>query len=265
VAAGQLDALDDHNRRLVAGVLVCDRVGWLAGRGLEVLVGLDGAPAITSALTAPNATLRRRARHWAAIRDVDARAVYLGRLRRDPFDALGLIALAEIGDPADHAVLLRALAEPRSRVRAAALKAVARFDMPAAQAAAMDDLAAGRSGRVGRAGVVVLRAASLADADLSRLEHVALDADRPAGQRLRALVLLRPARWRHLVTVLQARRTAEPPLLRVLDEELRAWIAKSSRISRGPDAGLRAIVGPLLNTLDEAPRRSIEFVLRTAA
>jgi hypothetical protein len=265
VAAGQLDALDDRNRRAVASVLAHDRVGWLAGRGLEVLVELDGPPAIASALTAPNATLRRRARDWAAIRDVDARGVYLDRLQRDPSDALGLIALAEIGDRADHDALLRALDDPRSRVRAAALKAVARFNLPAAQAAAMNDLAAGRSGRVGRAAATVLRVASLGDADLSRLEQVALDAGRAPGQRLRALALLRPARWRHLVAVMEGRRTAPPPLLRVLDQELREWIAKSSHISRGPDAGLRPTVEALLPTLDEASRRSIEFVLRTAA
>jgi HEAT repeat protein len=228
-------------------------------------VELDGAPAIASALAAPNATLRRRARDWAAIRDVDPRVVHLDRLQRDPSDALGLVALAEIGDSADHDGLLRALDDPRSRVRAAALKAVARFDLPAAQAAAMDDLAEGRSGRVGRAAMVVLRAASLGDADLGRLERIARDADRPAGHRLRALALLRPARWRHLVAVMEGRRTAAPPLLRVLDDELREWIAKSSHISHGPDAGLRATLDALAPTVDEASRRSMQFVLRTAA
>jgi hypothetical protein len=65
--------------------------------------------------------------------------------------------------------------------------------------------------------------------------------------------------------VLQARRTAEPPLLRVLDEELRAWIAKSSHSSRGPDVELRATVDALVPTLEAASRRSIDFVLRRAA
>ncbi len=100
--------------------------------------------------------------------------------------------------------------------------------------------------------------------DLSRLEQVALDTERPAGQRLRALALLRPAPWRHLVAVLQARGTADPPLLRALDEELRIWIAKSSHISRSPDVALRSTVDALLPTADEAAQRAISFVFRTA-
>jgi hypothetical protein len=64
---------------------------------------------------------------------------------------------------------------------------------------------------------------------------------------------------------MEARRTAASPLLRVLDGELGAWIAKSSRIARGPENALRVTVEALLRTVDEASRRSTELVLQTAA
>lgn len=262
-AAGLLPDLDDESRRTIASTLVGDRVGWLAGRGLEVMIELDGEPAIRAALTSPNATLRRRAREWAAIRGVDARSVYLDLLHRDPADALALIALAEIGDSADEWLLPEALDDDRARVRAAALKAVARLNAAAAREAAVEELVTGRSGRGMRAAAFVLRAASLSEHDLQRLEDVGLDAQRPAGQRLRALALLRPSRWRHLAAVLQARRTAPPPLRDVLDEELRMWTAKSSHIARGPDECRRETIVALLPDLDPAARRTIDFVLRT--
>jgi hypothetical protein len=149
-------------------------------------------------------------------------------------------------------------------VRAAALKAVSRLDPPAAKAAALGELVAGSSGRVGRAASVVLRAATLGDADFSVLERIARETESPVGQRLRALALLRRARWRHLVVVMQTRRTAQPPLLDVLDQELRAWIAASATVSRGPLEEHRRLVEQMLPELDESRRRSIEFVLRTA-
>jgi hypothetical protein len=265
VAASALPALGERDRRRLAETLLGDRIGWLAGRGLDALVALDGAPVIPAALIAPSASLRRRARGWAAVRGLDARAVYLARLRHDPADALALVALAEIGHAADDAVVVGALEDPRSAVRVAALKAVARRDPAAAKAAALAELDGGREGRVvGRAAALVLRAAALRDDDLARLEAIALDAGRPAGARLRALALLRPARWRHLAAALQARAVAEEPLRGVLDDELRTWIADSSRVARGPDAPRREAIEALLPGLDETPRRSIAFVLRTA-
>jgi hypothetical protein len=223
-----------------------------------------GLRAIRSALTAPNATLRRRAREWAAIRDVDARSVYVERLRAAPSDALALVGLAEVGDRADRDVLVHALGDSRLGVRAAVLKAVARFDMAAAKSAAMDELAAGRSGPVGRAAAGVLSGVALGEADLNRLEEIAVDDRRPAGQRRRALALLRPARWRHLAVVMEARPGADLSLLHALDQELRVWINTSGHVSRGPDAGLRSRLHALLPTLDSAYRREIDFVLRTS-
>jgi hypothetical protein len=259
-----LPTLAEEQRRAVANVLLGDPVGWLAGHGLDAMVELDGAPAIRAALTARSATLRRRARDWARVRGVDARAVYRTRLDRDPADMLALVGLAEIGHRADITVLLDALADPRARVRAAALKAVAALDEPAAREAAMDELVAGRSGRAGRAAAAVLRDAALRNRDLARLESVVRDVDRPAGQRMRALVLLRPARWRHLAALLGMRRAADPSLDDALDAEIRTWLATSARISRAPDEHSRDAIDAALPDLEPALRQRIAFVLRTA-
>jgi hypothetical protein len=267
IAAAQLDVLPEADRRLVAETLLGDHVGGLAARALEVLVTLDGPAVIVPALTAPSPALRRNARGWAAVRGIDARARYLARLAGDPGDAPALIGLAEIGDPADHDLLRRVLAEdPRARVHAAALRAVARFDRAVALATALEDVGAGRAGRVGRAATAVIREqAGLSDSTAAALERLVLDADRGDGQRLRALVLLRPARWRQLVTLLRARRDAVLPLRAAIDTELDRWLDRSGHLVRGPDPAARQALGALLDGLPPNPRRRLEWILSTTA
>ena len=261
-AAGILPELPAEDRRAIARQLVADRVGWLAGRGLDALVELDGEAAIRSALTATSVTLRRRARDWASVRGVDARAVYIARLGRDPADSLALTALAEIGDARDEDVLLDALRDQRGPVRAAALRAVARLNPSAAKEAALDEIVAGTSGRAGRAAATALRGLVLADGDLRRIEGVALDPARPDGHRVRALALLRSARWRHLSALLQVVATASPPLHHRLQHELGLWVRHHRHLSRAPAEPQRAIITSLLGHLDPAHRRSLEFILR---
>ena len=88
VAAQALAGLAGQPRRALAEVLVRDRVGWIAVPALAVLVELDGADAIRPALVARTAALRRAARDWASIREVDARAVYIERVAARPDDAV---------------------------------------------------------------------------------------------------------------------------------------------------------------------------------
>lgn len=263
LAAHQLGELAPGPQHELADVLVGDPVGWIAGLGLQVLVETDGTDAITDALTAPNATLRRRARSWAHVRGVDARAVYLARLEQDPVDELALVALAEISAPEDVDVLTAAAADRRTRVRAAALRALGRLDPPAARELAIKEFVSGGSGRVARAASAVLRSASLSTTDVRRLAEVAEDEQRPTGLRLRALSLLRPSRWQHLATVMRCRDAAGPSFKHALDDELRDWITSSARISRGPDPDVRATITALLPGLSDPVRNSIEFTLRT--
>jgi hypothetical protein len=91
---------------------------------------------------------------------------------------------------------------------------------------------------------------------------IALDTERPPGQRLRALSLVRSSRWVHLATLLQARKQHE--LRARLDGELATWIAHSGRIGRAPAPEIRQQIEERLPELDPAQRRQIEFVLRTA-
>ena len=129
VAARALERLPPHDRRMLAEALIDDRVGRIAARALAALVGLDGAAPIREALTAPSATLRRAARDWARLHGIDARAV-----ARERGDA---IALAELADPRDEALIRAMLDDPRARVRAAGLRGLARIDRPAARRAAV--------------------------------------------------------------------------------------------------------------------------------
>jgi hypothetical protein len=172
--------------------------------------------------------------------------------------------VAEIGDPADRALLVAALDDPRARVRAAALRATARLAPAAARAAALVALEAGRGGREGCAATAVLRAAAPSGADLARLEAVALGVERPDGLRLRALALMRPAHWPHLAALLRMRRAAPPALRAGLDRDLALWLASSGHVRRGPDERSRATIRAHLDDLGARERQALEFVLRTA-
>lgn len=263
VAATALDAVPAEQQRVLASVLVADSVGSVATPALAVLVGLDGAAAIERALTGPSAAVRR-ARDWAALRGVDARAVYLAQLRESPRDRVAATALAEIGDAQDASLFHEMLGDERPRIRAAGLRALARVDQATARTAAVDALRAGASGRVMRAAADVLRQGSLSGAELEAVVAIALDQCRDAGQRLRAVALLRRIRWQHIAVLLEARAAAgDEAFLARLDREVAAWIEASRRTGRGPDTALRERIERLLDTLRPDFRREIEFVLRT--
>ena len=264
VAGSALPGLEPSARRRVARILVEDPVGSVAAPALGVLVALEGAAAIEPALTGRSAGARRAARDWAAVHGVDARAVYLRRLARDARDAIGLTALAEIGSADDAPVFRGMLADPRVRIRAAGLRALARVDEPAGRDAALAALRGGEGGRMLWAAADVLRSRSPSPAEIAALEPIALDRARPAGQRLRALSLLRPSRWVHLAALLDVRSdAADEALLARLEQEINAWIAGSGRIGRAPPHELRQRIESRLPMLGTAQQRSIDWVLRT--
>jgi hypothetical protein len=261
LAGRRLGRLPADERRAIAEVMIDDPVGWVARQALECLVALDGAAAISRALTARGATLRRAARDWAAIRDVDARGVYLERVDRQPRDAIALTALCELADPRDADRFREALGDPRTRIRAGALRALGRVDRPAARAAAMRALESDASGRVQRTAADVLRDGGLSTDETRRLQRVALDGAVAPGLRFRALALLRPERWTQLAVLLERR--AEEPEHELLDDELRRWLHASVHMGRGPEPALRDRVTRLLPALDEQSRTRIEFIFRT--
>jgi len=260
VAASALSDLSAQQQRTLARVLVYDSIGSVATTALAALVRLDGAAAIEQALTGPSAAARRAARDWAAVRGVDARAVYLTRLGEQPRDRIALTALAEIGDAQDADLFRELLADERPRIRAAGLRALARVDQATARAAAVDALRTGASGRVVTAATDVLREGSLGGAELEAVVTIALDRSRPSSHRFRT----RRNRWHHLAVVLEARAAeGDGDVRALLDHAVLAWIAASRRIGRGPDPAIRGRVERLLDTLGAERRREIDFVLRT--
>jgi len=155
--------LAGEDQRRLSQILIEDRIGWVAVRALAVLVEMDGADAVLAARTARTAALRRAARDWAAIRGIDARSVYLARLRTSPDDAQALVALAEMSDLIDAELFRAMLNDPRARIRAAGLRSLARVDRAGGRSAAIKALDAGQTGRVasGRRGGAARRRAEL--------------------------------------------------------------------------------------------------------
>ena len=263
VAAGALAGLPAGERRALARVLVQDPVGWVAVPALAALVELDGAAPILPALTARTAALRRAARDWAAVRDVDARAVYLACLGAAPQDAVALVALAEICDARDADLFVEMLADARSRVRAAGLRGLGRVDREAGRSAAIDAIEAGATGKVGRAAADVLRGGALTSSEAQVLSRVALDVSRPPARRFSALSLLRRARWLQLAVLLECHAQAtDDGVRRRLRAEIDGW--SGARTTRGPAEDLRRRIERLLPSVDAETRRWIEFVLRTS-
>lgn len=187
VAADALPGLPAEWKRRVAERLVRDPVGWIAAQALAVLVELDGTDAIVSALTARTAALRRAARDWASIKGVDARLIYLDRLKDQAQDAVALIALAEMADARDTDLFAGMLDDPRSRVRAAGLRALARVDRSTGRRAAIEVLDAGATGRVTWAAAQVLRVGVPSSAENVVLARVALDSSRAHRKNARGL------------------------------------------------------------------------------
>lgn len=264
VAADALPGLSAEWKRRLAERLVTDPVGWIAVQALAVLIEIDGAEAVVPALTARTAALRRAARDWASIKGVDARSIYLGRLEERPNDAVALIALAEMADAQDADLFVEMLDDPRSRVRAAGLRALARVDRPTGRRAAIEALETGAAGRVMWAAAQVLGDGVPSNAENAVLARVALDPSQSAGQRFRALSLLRPSRWLHLAVLLEAHeQEKDEGARRRLRAEIMGW--SGTRITRAPNPEIRARIDRLLPMVDAEKRRWIEFVLRTSA
>lgn len=165
LAADVVAGLPADDQRALAQVLVGDPLGRVAVPALAALVQLDGVDAIGPALLAPAAAVRRAARDWASIKGVDARAVYIERLTALPRDAIALVAVTELADPRDAGRFRRMLDDPRSRVRSAGLRGLARVDPAAGRSAAIRALDRGATGRVTWAAVAVCDAAIRAHLD----------------------------------------------------------------------------------------------------
>ena len=266
LVARALPELPPERRREAATALLSDPFGKLAARALDVLVELDGAEPIPAALVAPAATLRHRARDWAAVHGVDARAVYLARLRRDPADAVALVALAETADARDLDTIRRAAGDPRGYVRAVALRALAALDQGAGRAAAVEALLNDTSGRVTRAAAQVLRATPPFEADAAARRGGARPAARPAAaaardRRAAALALAAPrggsggAPGGGRPVSCAPRSTGSSP----------RGCGARPRSAAGPDPATRASIELALPTVREDQRRAIEFVLRTTS
>ncbi|MDA0178983.1 hypothetical protein OJ997_01655 [Solirubrobacter phytolaccae] len=239
IAARSLPDLAEADRRAAAERLLDDRVGWVAVRALTELVRLDGADRIVPALTARSATVRRAARDWARVRDVDARAVYLAR---DPRDELALVGLAALRDPRDAELVRAMVDDPRARVRRAGLRALATLDEPEARRIALIWLEAG----AGRVAADVLRAGSPSAAEITVLTAIACDRERRPGARERALSLLRVGTWTHFTVAMEA-----------------SLLTGVLPVPQGrPRAHLRARIARLLPAYDGARRAAIELALR---
>ena len=263
-AASALERLEVDQQRRIAQTLIDDPVGAVATPALNVLVAHDGAGPVDYALTGRSAGVRRAARDWAAIRDIDARAVYLGRLRFDARDRIALTGLAEIADKRDVSLFWDMLDDDRGRIRAAGLRALARVEEGAARPVAVDALRDRASGQMFWAAADVLRRGSPTATEIEALVPVGLNPERPAGQRFRALSLLRRNRWVHLATLLQAWAETEDDIVRRrLDQEINIWIASSSRLTHAPTDEVRQQIDKLLPQLAADQRREIEFVVRT--
>jgi hypothetical protein len=101
-------------------------------------------------------------------------------------------------------------------------------------------------------------------AEAQVLARVALDASRSAGQRFRALALIRPAPWLHLAVLLEAdEQAADNDVRERLRAEINDW--SGARVTRAPDDQLRARIERLLPSVDAEKGRWIEFVLRTSS
>lgn len=265
IAVQALQQLPEAERISAARRLLKDPVGSIGATALAQLVDLDGPNTILEALMASLAPVRRSARDWASLRGIEARPVYLSRLQRAPNDLIGLTGLAEIGNAADSDLFERMTEDPRSRVVAAGLGALSRVNAASARGIALRLLRERPSGRVSRTAAEVLRASTPSPAEAEALAVLALDETLSDGQRLRALALLRPLRWLHLVTVLETMGTTHSgPLSEQLEREVDDWLRRSGRIGRRPNAGLMKRLEPALIALDAARRDQIHFVLRTA-
>ena len=266
IATSALEDMPVDARRNLAEILVDDRVGSVATPALAALVRLDGTPSILAGLAGRSAAVRRAARDWASIRGVDARGFYLRRLASDPNDAIALTGLAELGNEPDEELFRSMLEDPRTRIRAAGLRGLARVDGIAARRAALQALTGALTGRITRTAANILRDGTLTAEEITAISRIALDHTRAASQRFRSLSLLRAAPWPHLSVLLEARAmTKDGKARRQLDVELRYWLASSGRISRGPDPALRERIERQLPNIEDRARQRIEFVLRTSA
>ena len=265
IAARSLPGLSEEDRRQLAQVLIDDRVGSIAVPGLATLVELDGTQSIVNALISRSPTLRRAARDWARIRNVDARGTYLGLLAGDANHAVALVALADLGDRRDEKLMRTMLTDPRAGVRAAGLHGLSRIDRGAGRDAAITALVSGATGKVGRTAAHILRDGPPSSEEVLAITDVVLDQSRSPSLRLRCLSLLRPIRWVHLATMLEARdRTNDPSLLQRLDNEAERWLRDSSRVTRVPDSEVRARIRQLLPQVNPDLRQQIAFVLKTS-
>jgi hypothetical protein len=166
----------------------------------------------------------------------DMAAMVRDRLRSAPErDVAGLVAaLGETGTPDDAPQVLGYLSDARPRVRAAAVRGLARLDLPA-HASVIVERIPDDAPSVSRAGREVLeRHPELLDFDA--LERMyALSASRHARVNILALVT-HSGRWRVLRFLLEVAR-GEDELSKLAVERLRHWAARGVRSFVTPTHG----------------------------
>lgn len=250
-------------------VLALDRdaaVRAIAPHAVDLLLQLESdhewfRAATERALVARNPAVRRVAREWARVRGVDARWSYA---KAPPERALALIGRAEIAWPSDAKVIAHLIRDPRARVSAAALRALANLSPHSVRDEARELLLTTRSRRVARAAALVLRAAGLADRDRDALAAVAVDRRRRAADRRRCMELLERAPWLHLAVLLRVHAQRDSPLAEFVRRELRAWPRRHARPFHGP-GDLRGELMAWVPGLDDPPRSAIDGILRASA
>lgn len=216
---------------------LADRVASVRGAALRMVAAMDSGaaePFLLEALWDRSPAVRESARFLLrkSGRD-DLASIVRGRLRAAPErDLAGLVAaLGETGTPDDAPQVFGYLSDARPRVRAAAVRGLARLDLPA-HASVIVDRVRDVAPSVSRASREMLeRRPELLDFDV--IERIyALTSARHA--RIHILALMTHAgRWRVLRFLLDVSGGGDE-LSELAIERLRAWVSR----------GVRAFVAP---------------------
>lgn len=224
--------LDDAVLRGLLPRMLADRFGRVRGVALGLAaerLGPAALPALREALLDRRASLRAAARAaLARLEPMDAAAYYRARMGADaPRLDAAVAGLAETGGAEDADTVAPLLSHPRPRVRAAALRALARL--------AGDASVPGLVRALGDASSSVSRAA----ADALRPRVVRADASALAAWygrahaepvRRNALSLLAArGKWDGLAWILQACADADPPIRAAGLRHLQRWRQRFNR------------------------------------
>lgn len=261
LAAARIPELEPGEQALLATRLRRDPVGQLRARGLglQVDLGVAGRPELLAALRDRSGAVRSRAAfHWRRLGE-DPADVYRDGLAH--LSRIDIIGLGECGVIGDVARLEKALRADDHRIRAKAVRAMARLDPSAGERVErfLDD----ESTSVADAALAGLRRCRLDTSTLQRCAERAVD-DGRSGVRQSMLPLLRPSTWTHLAMTLKLVCDPDRDVRAIAEREMRTWLRRSAHVSKGPTPVLRGQIGAGLGRLDPASRREVEFILRTS-